>query len=84
MSIGEGGLGIERRKRMGDRNPYRGEVHLSQGRGAGCLQCGEMWHIQKDCKQDREGKGKEKDFSYITESDGSDALILSLVESSES
>jgi len=43
-----------------------------------------MWHIQKDCKQDREGKGKEKDFSYITESDGSDALILSLVESSES
>jgi len=32
--------------------------------------------------KDREGK--EKDFAYITENDGSDALILSLTESSES
>ena len=44
-----------------------------------------MGHIQKSCKQmkDGEGKGKDKDFAYITESDGSDALIISLVESSE-
>jgi len=43
-----------------------------------------MGHIQKDCKQkDREGKGK-KDSTYISESDGCDALILSLAESSES
>ena len=46
---------------------------------------GEIRHIQKDCKQkNREGKGKEKDSTYITESDRSDALILSLAESSES
>ena len=44
-----------------------------------------MGHIQKDCKQkDGEGKGKEKDSAYITESDGFDVLILSLAESSES
>jgi len=43
-----------------------------------------MGHFQKDCKQkDREGKGKKKDSAYIMESDGSDALILSLAESSE-
>ena len=36
-----------------------------------------MGHVQNDCKQikDEEGKGKEKDFMYITESDGSNALI---------
>ena len=45
-----------------------------------------MRHIQKDRKQMKDGecKDKEKDSVYITESDGSDALILSLVESSES
>jgi len=39
-----------------------------------------MGYFQKDCKQmkDGEGKGKEKDTAYITESDGFDALILSL------
>jgi len=34
--------------------------------------------------KDGKGKGKEKDSTYITESDGSDALILSLVKSSKS
>jgi len=45
-----------------------------------------MGHIQKDCKQmkDGEGKSKEKNSAYITKSNGSDALILSLAESSES
>ena len=45
-----------------------------------------MGHIQKDYKKmnNGEGKGKEKNFPYITENDGSDALILFLVESSES
>ena len=40
----------------------------------------------KDCKQmnNGEGKGKENDSAYITESNGSDALILLLAESSES
>ena len=39
-----------------------------------------------DCKQmkDGVGKGKGKDFTYIMESDRSDALILFLAESSES
>ena len=40
-----------------------------------------MGQIQKDYKRkDGEGKGKEKDSVYITESDESDALILSLAE----
>jgi len=54
--------------------------------GMECWQCSEMGHIQKDCKhmKDGEGKGKEKDSVYITESDGSVALILFLAESSES
>jgi len=45
-----------------------------------------MGHIQKDCKQIKggEGKSKKKDFMYITESDGSNALILSLAEFNES
>ena len=34
--------------------------------------------------KDREGKDKEKDFAYITARNGSNALILSLAESSES
>ena len=34
--------------------------------------------------KDGEGKDKEKDSVYITESDGFDALILSLAESSKS
>ena len=34
--------------------------------------------------KDGEGKGKENDSVYITKSDGSDALILCLAESSES
>ena len=37
-----------------------------------------MWHIQKDWKQMKngDGKGKEKNFVYIMESVGYDALIL--------
>jgi len=45
------------------------------------------WGIfKKDCKQKKDGedKGKEKDSTYITESNGSDALILLLAESNES
>ena len=34
--------------------------------------------------KDGEGKAKERDFTYLTKSDGSDVLILSLAESSES
>ena len=45
-----------------------------------------MGRIKKDCKQmkDGESKGKEKDFAYIVESEGSNALILSLAEPNES
>ena len=43
-----------------------------------------MVQIQKDCKE-KNGEGKsKKDSTYIMESDRSDALILSLAESSES
>ena len=44
-----------------------------------------MGHIQKDCKQikNEKGKIKEKDSAYIIKSDKSDALILSLVEFNE-
>jgi len=58
----------------------------SKSRGARYWQCGKMRHIQEDCKQMKygEGKGKEKDSAYITECNGSYALILSLAESSES
>jgi len=43
-------------------------------------------HFQRDCKQkkDGEGKGKEKDSAYVTDSNISVALVLSLAGSSES
>ena len=54
--------------------------------GAGCWRCVEKGHIQRACKQkkDGEGKSKEKNSVYVTESDISDALILFLAGSSES
>jgi len=65
VSIGEADLGIEIRKSMEGQNPGRG---TSKSRGTGCWRCGEMGHIQKDCKlkKDGEDKDKEKDFVYIT------------------
>ena len=65
MSIRVGGLRIEIRKSMEGQNPGRG---TSKSRGTGCWRCGEMGHIQKDCKlkKDEEDKDKVKDFVYIT------------------
>jgi len=47
---------------------------------------GSRWGYLEGCKQkkDGEGKSKEKDSTYVTDSDGFDALILSLAVSSES
>ena len=85
-------MSVDRRRIPGnkdkkdERSKSKSERGTSKSRGAGCWRYGEIGHIQKDCKQtkDGEGKGKEKDFAYITESDRSNALILSLAESSES
>ena len=69
---------------MWGRNSNWEEVHSSQGvQDIGCVV---KWGIfKKDCKQKKDGedKGKENDSAYITESDRSDALILSLAESSD-
>jgi len=60
------------------------EVFLNQG--VSCWRCSEKGHIQRDCKQKKygEGKSKENDSVFITESNGSDALILILAGSNES
>jgi len=39
-----------------------------KSRSAECWRCGEKGHIQRDCKQkkDGQGKSKEKDSAYVT------------------
>jgi len=46
----------------------------------------EKGHIRRDykLKKDGEGKNKKKDSTYVTGSDGSDALIIFLAGSRES
>ena len=85
LSVDRKGRSGNKDKKKNERSKFKSEKATSKSRGAGCWRCGEMGHIQKDCKKmkDGEGKDKEKDSAYIMESDGSDALILSLAESSE-
>ena len=86
-------LSVDRRVRSGNRDKNKNRRSkfisgkgISKLKGARCWRCSEMGHILEDCKQmiDGEGKCKEKNFAYITESDGSDFLIISLAEPIES
>ena len=58
-----------RDKKKNGRSKSKSGRGTSKSRGAGCWRCGEIGHIPKECKQkmDGEGKGKEKDSTYITE-----------------
>ena len=77
LSVDRRGRSRNRDKKKNRRSKSKSGKSTSKSRSAGCWRCGEMGHIQKDCKQkDGEGKGKEKDSTYITESDRSNALIL--------
>ena len=85
LSVNLRGRSGNRDKKKNGRSKSKSGKGISKLRGTRCRRCGEMGHVQKDCKQkDGEGKGNEKDSAYITEIDGSDALILSSIESSKS
>jgi len=86
LSVDQSGRSGNKEKKKNGRLKFKLEKHTFKPRDARCWRCGEMEYIQKDYKQmkDGEGKGKKKDSAYITESDVSDVLILSLAESSES
>jgi len=80
----ESALSVDRRGRLMNRKKKKNAESksgrgVSKSRGAGCWRCSENGHIQRDFKKKKEGEGKnkEKDSMYVTESDGSDILILS-------
>jgi len=84
VSIGEKGRRIEKIKN--GKSKFKSGRENSKSRGAECWRCDKRGHIQRDCKQkkDGEGKSKEKNVMYVRESDGSDGLILSLAGPGES
>jgi len=77
---------MNRDKKKNEKSRSESERGISTSIGAGCWWCGEKGHILRDCKQKKDGnnKSREKDSTYVTESDESDTLILFLVGSSES
>ena len=84
LSVDRGGRSENRYKKKNERSKSKLGRGISKSRAMGCGRVGEIWHIQKDCKQVKVGKGKDKDkdFVYIMESDGFSVLILSLAKSS--
>jgi len=74
---------VNSEKKKNRKSKSKSEKGNSKSKDVRWWRCGEKEHFQKDCKQkDGEGKGKEKNSTYITKSDGSDALIFSLAGSS--
>ena len=86
LSVDRRGVSVNRDNKKNERSKSKSGRGTFKLRGAGCWQCRKMGHIQRDYKQkkDGEGKRKEKVSVYVMESDGSNALILSLAGSSES
>ena len=84
LSINQRGRSRNRVKKKNGRLKSKSGKGTSKSKGVGYWRYGETGHIQNDYKQkDGEDKGKDKDSAYITESDESNALILSLDESME-
>jgi len=86
LSVDRRGRLTNREKKKNGKSKFKSGKENSKSRGVGCRWCGEKRHIQRDFKQKNNGeaKSKERDFVYVTESNRSDALILSLAGSSES
>jgi len=69
---------MNREKKKNNKSKSKFERSKSKLRCAGCWQCDEKGHFQRDCKQKKNGddKSKEKNSIYVMDNDESDALIF--------